>query len=145
MITTDSIIEKINHKIFPITLGKDDENNLCIYSFNGSPCDADILLAKLDMKTLELDIVHCSSVDIGLRFLEGCAFDQYDWSDLDECTPEALLNSDISEEQFFEEILGFIPDEIEEEVGIMNDNLENVNKAMETLAPIVKQQTYVVE
>lgn len=141
MITTDSIIEKINHRYFPITVGKDADNTLCIYSFNGSPYDGDILLAKLNMKTLELDIVHCTTVDIGLRFSEGFAFEKYDWSDLNEYTPDALLNSDISEEQFFEEILNFIPDEIEEEIGIMNDSLRNINNAIKEIEPVVKKQT----
>ena len=141
MITVDSIIEKLNHKIFLFFLEKDDDGNLVIYSFNGSPYDADLKLATLNIDDLVLDIVHCSSIHIGDRFSEGFAFEQYDWSDLNEFTVQALLESDISEEQFFEEIISYIPDEIEEEIEVMSDHIRNVNEVTKRLAPIVKQQT----
>ena len=145
MITIDSLVEKCGN-LFPITLKKTTDNNtLIIYIFNGDPYDTDIVLAKLSMDTLSLEVINGGDHDLALGFYEGWLFDSYDWSDLEyfdlKDAPKVLLNSDISEEQFFYEILGCIYNSLEEEIYVQKDEFNKVKKVMKELSPIVKQQT----
>ena len=143
MITIDSLVKTINHKYFPISIKKDDreDNVLDICVFNGSPYDTDIMIATLNMDTLDLDIISSEHVDIWDMFSQGFAFDVYDWSDINPKSIVDFLGSDITEEQFFLEILAFIGDSIDEKIIVLEDALEGINDAMDKITPIVNKQT----
>lgn len=148
MITVDSIIENSKHTHYhPVSFGSEDGGNtLLIYIFNGDPYDADIVLARLNMQTLVLKVIGCGEMDLGLGFCEGWAFDKYDWLDIkighDKAeAAKALLNSNISEEQFLYEILYYVDQLVWEEMYIVQDTHDDLKNVKRKLYPIVEKQT----
>ena len=148
MITINSLMETINKRYFPISaeINKDNKNELLINIFTGSPLDGDTLIAKFNMKTLDLEIANTAIVNVG-----DTLWDTYDFSDVEEqfvinyedatidyeSFANIVLNSNITDEQLFIEILIWISSEIELRMEILKDNLQSVDEIITMLAPMV--------
>lgn len=158
MITTESMINKVGDWKYSVFVGetvRDKKHVWDFYYFNGE-IDGECSIAFFNPENFNLEILfggqHYTDVNLIQGFAEGWFLSKYDWSDFpktskpleqmtDEETAKWILNSELSEEQLFDEILMEILCELEVAIGFEETAQYHLESARKEISSIVNKQT----
>ena len=152
MITTESMIEKTGDWKYSVHVGeavRDKKRVWEFYYFEGMT-DGDLPIAFFNPDNFILEILfggqHYKNVDLIQGFWEGWFLENYccpeEYEELtDEEVAKWILDSGLSEEQLFDEIIMEILCELEDAIDFEKAAQYSLESTRKKIKPIIKQQT----